>query len=148
MDKIFAPIKGRIAIFIENQGIKKGDFFTITEISSSNFKGKGGESEIGGDKIAKILTIYPEINPLWLLLGQGEMLTTPQVAVVSTTQSAENSFLYNMYKEKEAKVEAQAEEIGALKQQVKTLEEKILGLENEISSIYADAQDAGSAAVG
>lgn len=124
MDKIFAPIKGRIIVFVEKQGIKKNDFFMRTDISPSNFKGKGGESEIGGDKIAKILTVFPEINPIWLLTGQGEMLAGASTSV-SAPQEADNSFLYNMYKEKEAKIEAQAEQIGALKQQVKTLEKQL-----------------------
>lgn len=43
-------------------------------MSASNFKGKGAMSEIGGSKIAKILTSFPEINPEWLLTGQGKMI--------------------------------------------------------------------------
>lgn len=74
MDKIFAPIKGRIYEFLDKQDIKREDFYKNTNISSSNFKGKGAISEIGGDKIAKILTHYPDVNPDWLLTGRGPML--------------------------------------------------------------------------
>ena len=56
MDKILPPIKQRVIDFIADQNIKKVDFFNTTDISASNFKGKGMESELGGDKIAKILT--------------------------------------------------------------------------------------------
>lgn len=71
MEKIFSPIKERIFLYLENKGIKKSDFFDQTGISPSNFKGLGAKSEIGGDKLVKILTEYPDINPTWLLLGKG-----------------------------------------------------------------------------
>lgn len=77
MDKIFSPIKGRIILFIENQGVTKESFFDKTGLSASNFKGAGAKSELGGDKIVKILTEYPILNPDWLLKGEGNMLRTP-----------------------------------------------------------------------
>ena len=53
MDKI-STIKRRILQFIDFKGITKEEFYKKTEISSSNFKGKNLESEIGGEKIVKI----------------------------------------------------------------------------------------------
>jgi hypothetical protein len=74
MDKIFSPIKERCYTFIEYKGISKEKFFEKTEISPSNFKGNGAKSELGGEKIVKILSEFPEINPKWLLTGVGNML--------------------------------------------------------------------------
>jgi hypothetical protein len=74
MDKIFSPIKERIMQFIDNEGIIKAVFYGKIKISSSNFKGDGAKSELGGDIIAKILSEYPNLNPEWLLTGKGEML--------------------------------------------------------------------------
>lgn len=74
MDKILPPIKQRVIDFIADQNIKKVEFFNATDISASNFKGKGMESELGGDKIAKILTFYDNLNPEWLLTGRGEKI--------------------------------------------------------------------------
>lgn len=74
MDKIFSPIKERLMFFIENQNIKKEDFYKKTGITASNFKGAGAKSELGGDKIAKILFNYPEINADWLLMNNGQMM--------------------------------------------------------------------------
>ncbi len=70
----FSPIKSRIIQFIDYKGIKKSDFFKLTGISASNFKAKGAKSELGGEKIVKILSVFPELNPEWLVTGKGPML--------------------------------------------------------------------------
>lgn len=67
-------IKEKILSFIETQGIKKGEFFEAIGVAPSNFKGTARQSELGGDKIAKILTLHPELSPDWLLADRGEML--------------------------------------------------------------------------
>ncbi len=74
IDKIFSPIKQRIIEYLDYKGYKKDDFFQKTDIARSNFSGNGAKSEIGGDKLVKILTSYPDINPDWLLTGKGKML--------------------------------------------------------------------------
>lgn len=68
------PIKERILRFIDLKGIKKIDFCEITGISYANLKGKSLYSEIGGDKIAEILSIYSDLNAEWLVTGKGSML--------------------------------------------------------------------------
>lgn len=73
-DKIFSPIKERLLQFIDNKGIKKDFFFKKIGLSASNFKGSGAKSELGGEKIVKILSEYTELNADWLLTGRGEML--------------------------------------------------------------------------
>lgn len=73
MDKILSPIKGRLLKYLETKGISRETFYRETGISASNFKGAGLRSELGGDKIAKILRLYPDLNSEWLLRGQGEM---------------------------------------------------------------------------
>ena len=77
MGKILT-IKENILQFIDKQHIVKEEFYRKTSISASNFKGNGLKSEIGGEKIVKILTCYPEINPEWLLTGKGSMLKSEE----------------------------------------------------------------------
>lgn len=71
MDKIFSPIKGRVIEYIDYLGITKEYFYETTGLHASNFKGKGGLSELGGDKIAKILTVFNKLSSKWLLTGEG-----------------------------------------------------------------------------
>lgn len=118
----------RLNQFIEIKGISKYKFYQKTGLSNGALD-KG--DNLGSDKCEKIYYAFPEINLVWLLTGQGEMITSAPISV-SAPQEADNSFLYNMYKEKEEKVEAQAEQIGALKQMIRQLEEKIEGLQQSI----------------
>ena len=74
MEKIFSPIKARIYQFIDFKGITRTEFCQKTGLSYGNFKGNAMKSELGGNQIAKILEVFSEINPEWLLLGNGEML--------------------------------------------------------------------------
>lgn len=78
MDKNLAPIKSRIVEFLDFQKIKKTEFLTNVGIAQSSLRGKAGESEIGGEAIAKILSKYPEINAEWLITGIGEMFKEEQ----------------------------------------------------------------------
>lgn len=67
----------------------------------------------------------------WLFTGNGSMLI-PDRANTQTSQPADESLLYTMYKEKDEEVKVQAEQIGALKQTIRQLEEKIAGLQQNI----------------
>jgi repressor LexA len=72
MDKILS-IKERILYYAESYGINKTELYSKLNVAASNFKGIGLKSEIGGDKIVKFLTLYPNVNPGWLLTGKGSM---------------------------------------------------------------------------
>ncbi|KFF74145.1 hypothetical protein HX13_14780 [Chryseobacterium sp. P1-3] len=76
MDKI-QTIKERIFFFLEKKGIKKETFYKETGMSSSNFKGAALKSDLGVDKLAKILIVYPELkeneNLIWLITSNGEL---------------------------------------------------------------------------
>lgn len=85
MDKILSQTKMRVLKYLETNGITRESFYRETGISASNFKGSGLKSELGGDKIAKILTCYPDLNPEWLLTGRGTMHTTPASATNDST---------------------------------------------------------------
>lgn len=60
----------------------------------------------------------------WLFTGRGEMVLKDQ-SLMPASQPADDSLLYNMYKEEKAENKALIKEIGALEQQVKTLEKQL-----------------------
>lgn len=73
-----AKIKQRVIYFVENQKIKKEVFYKKISSNGGNFRGKSLKSELSGEKIAEILTCFPEINAEWLLTGKGEMLRSAE----------------------------------------------------------------------
>lgn len=71
-----SPTKQKILQYLDFKGISKADFCRQTGFSYENFKGKSLKSDIGGAILGKIITIYSDISPKWLLTGEGSMLKT------------------------------------------------------------------------
>lgn len=70
MENKFYTTVDRILQFIENKGISKREFASRVGISHSLV---GKANSIGSDKLEKIISAYPDINPVWLLTGIGDM---------------------------------------------------------------------------
>lgn len=68
----------RIIYFIENQGIKSKDFLIKTGLKKGFVDRSHQDSGITDIYLSKILECYPEINPVWLITGEGEMLKSDQ----------------------------------------------------------------------
>ena len=73
MANIFSNIKERILYLSEIKKITKEKFFEDLGVTYGNFKGKAKEKALSSDVLAKIVAKYPDINPHWLLTGEGEM---------------------------------------------------------------------------
>lgn len=69
--KNFSTQKDRILQFIDYKEISKNKFYIETGISNGILDKKSGLSM---DTVEKFYSTYPEINPEWLLTGEGEML--------------------------------------------------------------------------
>ncbi|MEI3154372.1 MAG: S24 family peptidase [Odoribacter sp.] len=63
--------KDRILQYIEYKGISKYECYQNTGITNGILSQKNGMTE---DSILKFLSYYKDINPDWLILGQGSML--------------------------------------------------------------------------
>ena len=68
--------KERILQFIEYKGITLTDFFKITGIKRGFLDTDKLKSSVSDVFLTKILASFPEINPEWLIMGEGDMLRT------------------------------------------------------------------------
>lgn len=142
-----SPIKQKILLYLDSIGVSQYDFYRKTGVTRGVLGQNNGISE---DNLSRFLAHYPEVNPIWLLTGCGEMLLKEQPSTpveIPASDDNEASVYYKMYKEKDEEVKSQAEQIGALKHQVKTLEEKIMGLQQHIrpdTEFGTDKASAGS----
>lgn len=79
-------------------------------------------ADMGEGMMLKIIDYFRDINPLWLLTGEGSMLRSDDSPITSLQEMpGETAAYYKMYKEERVKVEVQAEEIGRLKQELESL---------------------------
>ena len=85
MDKNISPIKYRIFEYLDYKGVTKSEFYEKTGLSRSNFKGQAANSELGGEKIAKILSEFKDLNAKWLLTGLGYMIAEHNQSPVEST---------------------------------------------------------------
>lgn len=74
MDTKVSTIKERVLYFIENQEIDRSYFLDKIDMSIHNFSKAKMSSTLKSDTISIILKLYPDLNPYWLLNGEGEML--------------------------------------------------------------------------
>ncbi len=112
----------RLKQYIEYKGITIAAFERSIGMANASFGKslkKGGA--IGTDKLENILIVYPDISPLWLLRGVGEMLLPdpehPEIQHHSTP-----TYLLDMIKEKDLIIRKQAEELGEFREKLKNVE--------------------------
>ena len=67
----------RIKAYMDFKGIKVAPFEKSIGMSNASFgKSLKTKGSIGTDKLENILSVYSDINPVWLLTGEGNMLKT------------------------------------------------------------------------
>ena len=112
----------RIKQFIDKKGISISAFEKSVGMSNASFaKSLKSGGAIGTDKLENILYTYPDLSPVWLLTGEGDMLrtadTAPANAIVQAPVPPQFDALIS-------KITQQAEEIGRLKARIAELERR------------------------
>lgn len=75
-------IMERLKMFIDSQGITIKAFERSIGMSNASFgKSLKNGGNIGSDKVENILQVYPQLNPSWLLTGEGSMILGEEAAV-------------------------------------------------------------------
>lgn len=78
-------VKERVFLFLESQSISKAEFERRAKLSNgylNNFKGA-----FGAEKLEYILSAFPNLNKVWLLTGEGNMLNP---SIVQNNQNGDN----------------------------------------------------------
>lgn len=80
-------LKQRLLQFIEFQGVSVREFSKKAGISPAQLSSKALISAFSTDNLTKILTVYPNLSPDWLLTGSGSMLRSGGASSVSLVSS-------------------------------------------------------------
>lgn len=115
MDNKFSNIKERILQIANNQNISYEKFCENIGVTYGNFKGENKKRPINSNILESILSIYPNVNPAWLLTGQGKMLIE------------EDSYIEELISPNNDK------EVELLQKQIALLEENKILLQDKIS---------------
>ena len=89
-------LKDRILQFIKYKGISKNKFYIQTGISNGTLDKKSGLSM---DSVEKFYSTYKEINPEWILTGEGEMLKSQNI--VYQPQESNSTNMIPLYEDVE-----------------------------------------------
>lgn len=81
MDNKFTNIKERILQIAKHYGVSYETFFENIGMTYGNFKGKAKNTPLNSDAVANILSKYNNIDAIWLLTGEGSMITEPEATV-------------------------------------------------------------------
>ncbi len=116
-------IKERVLQIAEYNGVSKTDFFKDLELSYANFKGAQKMTALNSDAVASILSRYPDVEPEWLVTGNGPMLR--QGGNIVRDEVA-------LYQDGGMPSENEPGLIDALKQVIASQEKTILALEGQV----------------
>lgn len=85
----FSFIKQRITHIADFKGISYKDFCEKIGMTTANFRGEAQKTPINSDVIAKILSLFDDISPEWLISGKGEMLKSKNLKTSQTLAEPE-----------------------------------------------------------
>lgn len=79
-----SPIKQKILLYLDFKGVTPYEFYKISGVTRGILTQSNGINE---DNLAKFLAYAQDINPGWLLTGEGPMIReTPKPVVMTTTE--------------------------------------------------------------
>ncbi|ELR69180.1 hypothetical protein C900_05376 [Fulvivirga imtechensis AK7] len=139
----------RLRSFIEYLGLKPTSFEGLVGLSHGSIgKALKSKSSIGTDKLEKIFSEYPDLNPTWLFKGSGEMLLSNEETVyahvaeefvVYMTKSQTTSDAIKELKGMAADAR-QAHLIGLIEQAINDLSRENVELKNKLLKLYEDKE--------
>lgn len=131
----------RIKEYLEFKGISNAAFEKSMGLSNAAFRNlllKGGS--IGSDKLENFITLYPEVSLLWLVKGEGAMLTESPVSLPDPepTPASDMAMVNRLLQLLEEKERSHAALLEILKEKDETIRQLII----EITALKEKRGDA------
>lgn len=133
----------RIKQYIDFKGVTVAAFERSIGMSNASFgKSLKNGGTIGADKLEKLLNIYTDINPTWLLTGVGPMLldVAPPAQVSSVSNSAvamHGTAINTVTTESSNSASRDSQELQLAKQKIEALE-KLLDEKERLIKVLLD----------
>jgi transcriptional regulator len=122
-------IQERILQYLEYKKVTPYKFCKDLEFPMGSLNKRGS---IGTDKYLKIIKYYRDLNPEWLLSGEGSMLKDEQAPQVNTPDDKylllleeHNKTLKDQLKDKEAIIKEKEEKEALYKEKIKDLQQQV-----------------------
>ena len=124
----------RFVKYMNYKGLNDNQVTTQCDLSVGLIgKARKGRSDIGRKAIEKILANYPDINRVWLLTGEGEMLKSSSSSgdIVITNTNGNGNAVGG------SSVSTSSEELAVLRAETKMQKEQIERLYKQIEKLEA-----------
>lgn len=133
MDNIFSRIKE----FIDFLEISNNEFGRTIGCSSAQITQMlTHKKNFGIDKLLNIISNYPNLNPNWLLTGEGSMLRDNDcLKIERKTEVNKDDLLHKMYSDLHNELDQKNHELQELKNELKELREENKTLVKEIRTL-------------
>lgn len=115
-------LKDRLLEISNYYGLTSNRFSEMIGMNRSFVKNMN--DEISTKPIRNILLKFPEVNIIWLITGEGEMILKDTNTDFETTEKTSPEFLLEYLKEKDKTIGDLREEIGRLKQELLSYEQR------------------------
>lgn len=156
-------ILSRIKEFIDIKGISIAAFEKSIGAANASFaKPLKSGGNIGSDKLENILSVYSDLNPVWLMTGKGEMLidsndnnknrevnrevnkevlekntsivSEPAVQYERSNSSSQDKGFTDLIRDLVDQLKEQSEEIGALRQENAALKHRLAQIVEDVGN--------------
>lgn len=133
--------KKRIIEYLEIKGVTKYECYKNTGMSRSVLSQPNGMTE---DNILKFLAYYKDINPAWLLTGEGDIIksenSNSNFVDNNSTDISEDVIFKTKYYETIEKLIVEKEKIEVLQNKLVTTQDLLVKSQNEVKELMKELE--------